>query len=218
VADAQITALGIDLGTTNSACAVVREGRASVVRRGDDRIVPSEVAALADGRFVVGAPARSRRLVDPENVVYSGKRLLGRRFSHPQVQRIVRSVPYKVVEGNHDSVLVELFGQKVSIVEISAQILMHLRQMAEEALGHRVKKTVIAVPANFTDAQRSATRIAARLAGLEVVRVINEPTASAAGPSTSPSCRSRRTCSRSCRPPEKCSLGATTSMRPFSKS
>ena len=171
--------LGIDLGTTNSACAVVRGGRASVVRRGEDRIVPSVVAALPDGSIVVGNRAKRRRAVDPTQVVYSAKRLIGRRFSSPEVQRMRRSVPYDIREGNNEAVVVELGARLHSIVEISAYILTYLREMAEEALGQRVSKAVVAVPANFTDGQRSATRVAARLAGLDVIRVINEPTAAA---------------------------------------
>ncbi len=171
--------LGIDLGTTNSACAVVRGGRASVVRRGDDRIVPSVVAAMLDGKIVVGSRAKQRRAVDPTQVVYSSKRLIGRRFSSPEVQRMRQTVPYRIVEGNNETVLIDLGGKLQSPVEIAAHILKYLREMAEEALGCRAVKAVIAVPANFTDAQRSATRIAARLAGLDVVRVINEPTAAA---------------------------------------
>jgi molecular chaperone DnaK len=171
--------LGIDLGTTNSACAVVRDGRASVVRRGEDRIVPSVVAALPDGSIVVGNRAKRRRAIDPTQVVYSAKRLIGRRFSQPEVQRMKSLVPYTIREGNNESVVVELGARLHSIVEISAYILTYLREMAEEALGERATKAVIAVPANFTDGQRSATRIAARLAGLDVIRVINEPTAAA---------------------------------------
>ena len=171
--------LGIDLGTTNSACAIVREGRASVVRRGEDRIVPSVVAALPDGSIVVGNRAKRRRSIDPTQVVYSAKRLIGRRFSSPEVQRMCSTVPYEIREGNNETVVVELGSRLHSIVEISAYILSYLREMAEEALGQPVNKAVVAVPANFTDSQRSATRIAARLAGLDVIRVINEPTAAA---------------------------------------
>ena len=171
--------LGIDLGTTNSACAVVQDGRASVVRRGEDRIVPSVIAALTNGEIAVGREAKLQRSIDPSQVVYSAKRLIGKRFSSPEVQRMMRSVPYRIVEGNNESVMIEVGGRRLSVVEISSLILKYLRQMAEEALGRRVKKAVIAVPANFTDSQRSATRIAARLAGLDVIRVINEPTAAA---------------------------------------
>lgn len=171
--------LGIDLGTTNSACAVVKDGRASVVRRGDDRIVPSVVAAMPDGRWLVGNRAKRRRSVDPTNVVYSAKRLIGRRFNSIEVEQMRQRVPYRIVEGNNEAVMIEVGGKIVSAVEIAAHVLTYLRQMAEEALGRRVRRTVIAVPANFTDPQRSATRIAARLAGLDVIRVINEPTAAA---------------------------------------
>jgi molecular chaperone DnaK len=171
--------LGIDLGTTNSACAVVRAGRASVVRRGDDRIIPSVVAAMPDGRLVVGSRAKQRRAVDPSQVVFSSKRLIGRRFGATEVQRMRETMPYGIVEGPNEAVLIELGGRLLSPVEIAANILTYLREMAEEALGQAATKAVIAVPTNFTDAQRSATRIAARLAGLDVIRVINEPTAAA---------------------------------------
>ncbi len=171
--------LGIDLGTTNSACAVVRDGRASVVRRGDDRIIPSMIAAMPDGRLIVGSRAKQRRAVDPSQVVFSSKRLIGRRFGAPEVQRMRETMPYDIVEGPNEAVLIELGGRQMSPVEIGAKILTYLREMAEEALGQPATKAVIAVPANFTDAQRSATRIAARLAGLDVIRVINEPTAAA---------------------------------------
>ena len=178
MADSNIV-LGIDLGTTNSACAIVQDGRASVVRRGQDRIVPSVVAALPNGEFAVGNEAKLLRGIDPSQVVYSAKRLIGRRFSSPEVQRTLRSVPYRIVEGNNEAVMIEIGGRRLSVVEISSMILKYLRQMAEEALSQRVRKAVISVPANFTDSQRSATRIAARLAGLDVIRVINEPTAAA---------------------------------------
>ncbi len=171
--------LGIDLGTTNSACAVVQDGRASVVRRGEDRIVPSVVAALSNGTFAVGQEAKRQRSIDPTQVIYSAKRLIGRRFSSPEVQRMQRSVPYRIVEGENEAVMLEIGGRRMSVVELSSQILRYLRDMAEEALGRRVKKAVLSVPANFNDSQRSATRIAARLAGLDVIRVINEPTAAA---------------------------------------
>ncbi len=171
--------LGIDLGTSNSACAIVQDGRASVVRRGEDRIIPSVVAAAPDGRVVVGTEAKRRRQTEPANVVYSAKRLIGRRFSSPDVQKMAKMVPYGIYEGSNDSVTIDLGGRRLSVVEIQAYVLKYLRQMAEEALGFRVKRCVIAVPANFNDSQRSATRIAARLAGLDVIRVINEPTAAA---------------------------------------
>ncbi|TPV92569.1 MAG: molecular chaperone DnaK [Myxococcales bacterium FL481] len=171
--------LGIDLGTTNSACAVVQDGRASVVRRGTERIVPSLVAALPDGSFVVGEEARRQQLLRPSQVVFGAKRLLGRRFGSPQVQKMREIVPYRIVEGPNEAVMLELAGQSLSVVEIAAYILRYLRQLGEEALGQPVKRCVIAVPAGFSDSQRSATRVAAELAGLDVVRLINEPTAAA---------------------------------------
>ena len=146
--------LGIDLGTTNSACAIVQDGKASVVRRGEDRIIPSMVAARPDGTIVVGGEAKRLRATDPTQVVFSSKRLIGRRFSAPDVQRMMKTVPYRIVEGNNESVMIEIGGRRLSVVELGAYVLKYLRQMAEEALGARVKKCVIAVPANFTDSQR----------------------------------------------------------------
>ncbi len=137
------------------------------------------VAALPDGRIVVGNRAKARRELDPRNVIYSAKRLIGRRFSSPEVERMRRTVPYRILEGDNEQILVELGGRMVTVVEIASMVLGYLREMAEEALGQKARRCVIAVPANFTDAQRSATRIAARLAGLDVIRVINEPTAAA---------------------------------------
>jgi molecular chaperone DnaK len=171
--------LGIDLGTTNSACAVVQGGKASVIRRGDDRIVPSVVGVREDNSIIVGNEAKRLRTVRPSDVVFSTKRLIGRRFSSDEVQRTVSNVAYRILEGPNESVMVELGGERRALVEISAFVLKYLRQMAEEALARRIKRCVIAVPANFTESQRSATRIAARLAGLDVIRVINEPTAAA---------------------------------------
>src|SRR5690606_24417987 len=127
--------LGIDLGTTNSACAVVQDGRASVVRRGEDRIVPSVIAALPNGQIAVGREAKLQRAIDPSQVVYSAKRLIGRHFSSPEVQRMMRSVPYRIVEGKNESVMIEVGARRLSVVEISSLILKYLRQMAEEALG-----------------------------------------------------------------------------------
>jgi len=171
--------LGIDLGTTNSACAVVQAGSAGVVRRGEDRIIPSMIAARADGSMVVGLEAKRERILDPVSAIYSAKRLIGRRFSSPEVTKMIETVPYKIFEGRNESVMVGFGSRKLSAVEVSSYVLKYLRQMAEEALGQRIRKCVISVPANFTDSQRSATRISARLAGLEVIRIINEPTAAA---------------------------------------
>jgi molecular chaperone DnaK len=150
-----------------------------VVRRGQDRIIPSVVAVQPDGSVVVGKEAKRYRAIDPARVVYSAKRLIGRRFGSPEVRRMIETVPYRIVEGNNEAVMVELGGRPYSPVELSAHVLKYLRQMAQEALGHGVTKAVVAVPANFTEAQRSATRVAASLAGLDVIRVINEPTAAA---------------------------------------
>ena len=129
--------------------------------------------------MAVGLEAKRERVLDPVNVIYSVKRLIGRRYNSPEVTKMRSSVPYKIFEGRNEAVMVGFGNRKLSAVEVSSYVLKYLRQMAEEALGQRVRKCVISVPANFTDSQRSATRIAARLAGLDVIRVINEPTAAA---------------------------------------
>ncbi|MGB1700446.1 MAG: Hsp70 family protein, partial [Nannocystaceae bacterium] len=110
--------LGIDLGTTNSACAVVQAGSASVVRRGEDRIIPSMIAARADGSMAVGLEAKRERILDPVNAIYSAKRLIGRRFSSPEVTKMIETVPYKIFEGRNESVMVGFGNRKLSAVEV----------------------------------------------------------------------------------------------------
>jgi len=171
-------AIGIDLGTSYSSVAVVRDGAPEVLS--DDEglaSTPSVVAFPVDAGILVGTPARARLVNDPFNTIYSAKRLIGRRMDDPDTRLAIASFPYNVVEGPNGHPVVEVRGERVSLPEISAYLLRAMKKMAEARLGHPVDKAVITVPANFNDAQRESTRIAGRIAGLDVLRIINEPTA-----------------------------------------
>lgn len=173
------TVLGIDLGTSTSCIAVVEGGEPRVIADENGReIIPSIVAFTADGE-VVGHDARERLIHDPENTVYSFKRIIGCRFGEPQTNTAISGFPYHVVEGPNRSAVIEALGNSYSIPEISAKVLGRLKEMAETDLGGEITRVVCAVPPAFNDAQRAATRIAGRIAGLEVIHVINEPTAAA---------------------------------------
>jgi molecular chaperone DnaK len=170
--------IGIDLGTTNSVVAV-REGGETVVipNQEGSRLTPSVVAFTSKGETLVGEPARRQVVTNPTNTVYSIKRFMGRR--HSEVEAEEKLVPYKIVGGASDYVKVHVGGKDYSPPEISALILRKLKEAAESYLGHKVRKAVITVPAYFNDAQRQATKDAGQIAGLEVARIINEPTAAA---------------------------------------
>jgi molecular chaperone DnaK len=171
-------AIGIDLGTSYSSVAVVRDGVPEVLPDTDGVTAqPSVVAFPAEGGILVGTTARSRLITDPHNTIYSAKRLIGRRMDDPDTRMAVASFPYSVVEGPNGHPIVEIRGERVSIPEISAYVLRSMKKIAEMHLRQPVDKAVITVPANFNDAQRESTRIAGRIAGLDVIRIINEPTA-----------------------------------------
>src|SRR5499433_1844278 len=170
--------IGIDLGTTNSVVAVMQGGEPVVIPNQEGaRTTPSVVAITKTGERLVGQVAKRQAVTNPENTVYSIKRFMGRRFD--EVGEESRRVPYKVVKGQHDDARVEIAGKVYSPPEISAMILTKLKNAAEDFLGEKVQKAVITVPAYFNDAQRQATKQAGEIAGLEVVRIINEPTAAA---------------------------------------
>jgi molecular chaperone DnaK len=170
--------IGIDLGTTNSVVAVMQGGEPVVIPNQEGaRTTPSVVAITKGGERLVGQVAKRQAVTNPENTVYSIKRFMGRRFD--EVGEETRRVPYKVVKGPHDDARVDIFGKSYSPPEISAMILSKLKAAAEDFLGEKVTKAVITVPAYFNDAQRQATKQAGEIAGLEVVRIINEPTAAA---------------------------------------
>ncbi|MGA2419510.1 MAG: molecular chaperone DnaK [Candidatus Acidiferrum sp.] len=170
--------IGIDLGTTNSVVAVMQGGEPVVIPNQEGaRTTPSVVAITKGGERLVGQVAKRQAVTNPENTVYSIKRFMGRRFD--EVGEETRRVPYKVVKGPHDDARVDIFGKSYSPPEISSMILGKLKASAEDFLGEKVTKAVITVPAYFNDAQRQATKQAGEIAGLEVVRIINEPTAAA---------------------------------------
>jgi len=172
--------LGIDLGTTNS-CAAIVEGTAPRVlpNREGSRTTPSIVAFAEEGDRLVGQIAKRQAITNPENTVFAVKRLIGRKFSDPQVTRASKSLPYTLVEAGNGDIKVEIRDRQYSPEEISAQVLREIKEFVEEALGEPVTEAVITVPAYFNDSQRQATKDAGKVAGLEVQRIINEPTAAA---------------------------------------
>ncbi len=170
--------IGIDLGTTNSVVAIMEGGQPKVIPNQEgSRTTPSMVAFTKDGEILVGAPAKRQAVTNPENTIFSIKRFMGRRYE--EVQEEIKMVPYKVVRGPHGDARVEVMGKVYSPPEISAMILRKLKEAAEEYLGEKVEKAVITVPAYFNDDQRRATKDAGRIAGLDVLRLVNEPTAAA---------------------------------------
>src|ERR671938_182843 len=170
--------IGIDLGTTNSVVAVMEGGEPVVITNPEgSRLTPSVVAFTKTGERLVGQVAKRQAVTNPENTIYSIKRFMGRRFN--EVSEEMKLVPYKVVQGDNGDARVEIQGKKYSPPEISAMILGKLKEAAEAYLGEKVTKAVITVPAYFNDAQRQATKDAGQIAGLEVIRIINEPTAAA---------------------------------------
>jgi molecular chaperone DnaK len=171
-------AVGIDLGTTNSVVAVMEGGKPTVVINNEgSRLTPSVVAFTKTGERLVGQIARRQAVINPENTIYSAKRFIGRRYG--EVQSEIKNVPYKVVAGPNDAVRFEIQGKQYAPEEISAQILRKLADDAAKYLGEKVTDAVITVPAYFNDAQRAATKDAGKIAGLNVLRIINEPTAAA---------------------------------------
>ncbi len=170
--------IGIDLGTTNSCVAVMEGGKPVVIPNAEgQRTTPSVVAFGKNGERLVGQVAKRQAVTNPENTVYSIKRFMGRRYS--EVPREIEEVPYKVVEGPNGIAVVEIQGKRVTPPEISAMILQKMKQTAEDYLGEPVTEAVVTVPAYFNDAQRQATKDAGTIAGLDVKRIINEPTAAA---------------------------------------
>jgi molecular chaperone DnaK len=171
--------IGIDLGTTNSVVAVMSGGEPIVIPSAEgERLVPSVVAVNKNHERIVGRTARNQAIVNPENTIFSIKRLMGRKFNDAEVQRTISRVPYKISAASNGDVRVTLDGKEYSPPEISAMILSKLKADAEAYLGESVNQAVITVPAYFNDSQRNATKDAGRIAGLEVLRIINEPTAS----------------------------------------
>ncbi|HFC53351.1 MAG TPA: molecular chaperone DnaK [Gammaproteobacteria bacterium] len=172
--------IGIDLGTTNSCVAVMEGGKPRVIENSEgDRTTPSIVAYTDDGEVLVGQSAKRQAVTNPENTLFAIKRLIGRKFDDEEVQKDIDLVPYKIIRADNGDAWVEVNGKKLAPPEVSARVLMKMKKAAEDYLGETVSEAVITVPAYFNDSQRQATKDAGKIAGLEVKRIINEPTAAA---------------------------------------
>lgn len=172
--------IGIDLGTTNSCVSVMENGKPKVIENSEGtRTTPSIVAYAEDGEILVGASAKRQAVTNPKNTIFAVKRLIGRRFNEEMVQRDMKMVPYNIIKADNNDAWVEVRDKKIAPPEISAQVLKKMKKTAEDYLGEPVIEAVITVPAYFNDSQRQATKDAGRIAGLEVKRIINEPTAAA---------------------------------------
>ena len=172
--------IGIDLGTTNSCVAIMENGKSKVIENAEGaRTTPSIIAYMEDGEVLVGAPAKRQAVTNPTNTLYGVKRLIGRNFDEKMVQKDIGMVPFKIVKAKNGDAWIKVRDKEFSAPEISAQVLMKMKKTAEDYLGEPVTEAVITVPAYFNDAQRQATKDAGRIAGLEVKRIINEPTAAA---------------------------------------
>ncbi|MCW8841469.1 MAG: Hsp70 family protein, partial [Gammaproteobacteria bacterium] len=173
--------IGIDLGTTNSCVAVMEGGKPRVIENSEgDRTTPSIIAySKDDDEILAGQSAKRQAVTNPDNTVFAIKRLIGRRFEDDEVQKDIHMVPYKIVKADNGDAWVEVKGKKMAPQEISAKVLQKMKKTAEDYLGETVTEAVITVPAYFNDSQRQATKDAGKIAGLEVKRIINEPTAAA---------------------------------------
>ena len=172
--------IGIDLGTTNSCVAVLDGGQVKIIENAEGtRTTPSIVAYMEDGEALVGAPAKRQAVTNPRNTLYAVKRLIGRKFEEKAVQKDIELMPYGIVRADNGDAWVEVRGKKMAPPQVSADVLRKMKKTAEDFLGHEVTEAVITVPAYFNDSQRQATKDAGRIAGLEVKRIINEPTAAA---------------------------------------
>jgi len=172
--------IGIDLGTTNSCVAVMEGGQAKVIENAEGaRTTPSVVAYQEDGEILVGSPAKRQAVTNPQNTLYAVKRLIGRKFDEKEVQKDIHLMPYKIIRADNGDAWIEVRGKKLAPPQVSAEVLRKMKKTAEDYLGEAVTDAVITVPAYFNDAQRQATKDAGRIAGLEVRRIINEPTAAA---------------------------------------
>ena len=172
--------IGIDLGTTNSCVAIMEGGKTKVIENAEGaRTTPSIVAYAEDGEILCGAPAKRQSVTNPKNTLYAIKRLIGRRFQEKEVQKDIDLMPYKILQADNGDAWVEVRGDKKAPPQISAEVLRKMKKTAEDYLGEDVTEAVITVPAYFNDSQRQATKDAGRIAGLEVKRIINEPTAAA---------------------------------------
>ena len=172
--------IGIDLGTTNSCVAIMEGGQPKVIENSEGaRTTPSIIAYMEDGEILVGAPAKRQAVTNPKNTLYAVKRLIGRRFEEKEVQKDINLMPYQIVKADNGDAWVSVRDKKLAPPQVSAEVLRKMKKTAEDYLGEEVTEAVITVPAYFNDSQRQATKDAGRIAGLEVKRIINEPTAAA---------------------------------------
>lgn len=171
--------IGIDLGTTNSCVAVVENGITRVLENAEGARTTPSIVAYKDEEILVGAPAKRQAVTNPKNTIYAAKRLIGRRFEEEAVQKDIDLMPYSIVKADNGDAWIEANGERMAPPQVSAEVLRKMKKTAEDYLGHDVTQAVITVPAYFNDSQRQATKDAGRIAGLEVLRIINEPTAAA---------------------------------------
>src|SRR5690625_4077683 len=172
--------IGIDLGTTNSCVAVLDGGQPKIIENAEGgRTTPSIVAYMPDGEILVGAPAKRQAVTNPQNTLFAVKRLIGRKFDEKEVQQDIELMPYSIVKADNGDAWVEVQGKKMAPPQVSADVLRKMKKTAEDYLGEEVTEAVITVPAYFNDSQRQATKDAGRIAGLDVKRIISEPTAAA---------------------------------------
>src|SRR5918996_409465 len=172
--------IGIDLGTTNSCVAIMEGGKPKVIENSEGaRTTPSVVAYTDDGEVLVGAPAKRQAVTNAKNTIYAVKRLIGRKFDEKETQKDIKLMPYKIVRADNGDAWVEVRGKLIAPPQVSAAVSRKMKGTAEDYLGEEVKEAVITVPAYFNDSQRQATKDAGRIAGLDVKRIINEPTAAA---------------------------------------
>lgn len=172
------TIIGIDLGTVNSAVAVLENGKYKVIENSEGARTTPSVVAYGD-ETLVGAPAKRQAVTNPKNTIYAVKRLMGQTYESEETKRAIELVPYEIVKAANGDAWVKANGREISPPEVSAQVLMKMKKTAEDYLGYEIKEAVITVPAYFDNAQREATKVAGKIAGLEVKRIINEPTAAA---------------------------------------
>lgn len=172
--------IGIDLGTTNSCVAILEAGQPKVIENSEGaRTTPSIIAYMEDGEILVGAPAKRQAVTNPRNTLYAVKRLIGRKFTDKEVQKDIERMPFEIVKADNSDAWVQVRDKKLAPPQVSAEVLRKMKKTAEDYLGYEVTEAVITVPAYFNDAQRQATKDAGRIAGLDVKRIINEPTAAA---------------------------------------
>ena len=173
------TIIGIDLGTTNSCVAILENGKYKVIENSEGTRTTPSIVAYTDNEVLVGATAKRQSVTNPKSTLYAVKRLIGRKFSEDAVQKDIDLMPYSIIKADNGDAWVEANGEKLAPPQVSAEILRKMKTTAEDYLGHDVTQAVITVPAYFNDSQRQATKDAGRIAGLEVLRIINEPTAAA---------------------------------------